>query len=328
MKLTGKSLREYLILRQNDAENEYLHLNIAHLSTVYHTSFILMGTDWLERAGIRAEWKLFASGPDIVKAFANKEIDLAYIGLPPAIIGIDRGIPIVCVAGGHVEGTVMIAGKGYGTLDEIKNINAVLTQFEGKVIGSPPKGSIHDVIIHNAIEEAGLDISVKNFPWTDFVLEALVDNEIHAAVGTPSLAVAASRACGARIVIPPHALWKDNPSYGIVIREDLMKNPDIICKFLTAHEKASNLIREKPLKAANIVARVSGVVDKEFVMEAYQISPKYCAALSSGFVNSTMAFVPVLHRLNYISRDMSGDEIFEHEFIDRVHKGLQHYDIS
>ena len=304
------------------------NLKIGHLSTVYHTSFILMGTDWLAGAGIKAEWKIFASGPDIVKAFSAKEIDLAYVGLPPAIIGIDRGVPIICVAGGHVEGTVMIARKEYGTLDELKTINAVLAQFEGKVIGSPPKGSIHDVIIHNAIEEAAFDINIKNFPWTDFVLEALVDGEIQAAVGTPPLAVAASRACGARIIIPPHSLWKDNPSYGIVIRKDLMKDPDTIHRFLIAHEKASNLIREKPAEASGIVAVVTGVVDKDFVMEAYLISPKYCAALSPGFVNSTMAFVPVLHRFKYISRELTEDEIFDHVFINRTHMEPPHYDTS
>ncbi|MBU4339692.1 MAG: ABC transporter substrate-binding protein, partial [Euryarchaeota archaeon] len=240
-------------------------IKIAHLSTVYHTSFILMGTDWLEKAGIHAEWKLFASGPDIVKAFENKEIDIGYIGLPPAIIGIDRGVPIICVAGGHVEGTVMLARKEYGTLDELNNINAVLAQFEGKVIGSPPKGSIHDVIINNAIEEEGLDIKVRNFPWTDFVLEALVDGDIEAAVGTPSLAVAAARACGAKTIIPPSALWRNNPSYGIVVRKELLDFPDVITGFLELHEKACNFIRKNPDGAARIVSRLIGVVDEDFV---------------------------------------------------------------
>jgi len=55
---------------------------------------------------------------------------------------------------------------------------------------------------------------------TDFVLEALVDGDIDAAVGTPSLAAAAARACEAKIIIPPYALWPDNPSYGIVIRKE------------------------------------------------------------------------------------------------------------
>lgn len=283
--------------------------------------------DWLEKAGIQANWRLFASGPDIVKAFANKDIDIGYIGLPPAIIGIDRNVPIICVAGGHVEGTVLIARKEYRTLPELKDIKTVLRQFEGKVIGSPPKGSIHDVIINNMIIEAGMNIKVKNFPWTDFVLEALVDGDIDAAVGTPSLAVAASRACEAKIIIPPYALWPDNPSYGIVIRKELMNRPDVVLKFLELHERASNFIRTEPLQAARMVSKLTGIVDEGFVADAYGISPKYCAALSSGFVESTMAFVPVLQRLKYISRKISENEIFEYGFIRQVHKEPPHYDL-
>ncbi len=307
--------------------HETKQINIGHLSTLYHTSFILMGVDWLKKAGISANWKLFASGPDIVNAFEKKEIDIGYIGLPPAIIGIDRNVHIVCVAGGHVEGTVLIARKDHKNLSELGNLNAVLGQFNGKVIGSPPRGSIHDVIINNLINKGGFDIEVKNFPWTDFVLEALVDNEIDAAVGTPSLAVAADRACNAKIIIKPDGLWPNNPSYGIVIRKELMKYPEVILPFLDFHERACNFIRSKRQEAAKIVSSLTGIVDEDFVLDAYRISPKYCAALSSEFITSTMAFVPVLRRLNYISRSLSENEIFEYSLINRVHKGSPHYDL-
>lgn len=306
---------------------EEKEISIGHLSTLYHTSFILMGTDWLEKSGIHATWKLFASGPDIVKAFENKEIDVGYIGLPPAIIGMDRGIPIVCVAGGHVEGTVLIAGKNYRTYTEYDDINTVMRQFEGKVIGSPPKGSIHDVIINNIINANDLSIRVENFPWTDFVLEALVDGKIDAAIGTPSLAVAAARACNAKLIIPPHLLWPDNPSYGIVIRKELIEYPDVILRFLEQHEKASNFIRIYPAEAARLVSGLTGIVDEKFVLDAYRISPKYCAALSREFVKSTMAFVPVLHRLKYISKIISEKEIFEYGFIEKIHTEQPHYNL-
>jgi len=306
--------------------HEKQQINIGHLSTLYHTSFILMSTDWLEKAGINATWKLYASGPDIVKAFENREIDIGYIGLPPAIIGIDRGVPIICVAGGHMEGTVLIAQKEYRTLSELRDIQAVMRQFEGKIIGSPPEGSIHDVIINNIINEAKLDIRIKNFPWTDFVLEALIDRDIDAAVGTPSLAAAAVRACEAKMIIPPDQLWKNNPSYGIVIRKELMINPDIIMRFLELHEKASNFIRKKLEEAARMVSTLTGIVDEDFVLDAYRISPKYCSMLSLGFVSSTMDFVPVLYRLKYISRIISHNDIFDFSFINIVHKEPHHYD--
>ncbi len=304
------------------------HINIGHLSTAYHTSFILMGSDWLEKAGIRANWKLFASGPDIVKAFEKKEIDLGYIGLPPVMIGIDRGIPIICVAGGHVEGTVLVAHDKYITFFETSDFHALMRQFDGSVIGSPPKGSIHDVIINNIISEHGLDIRVRNFPWTDFVLEALVDNRIEAAVGTPSLAVAAARACGAKIIIPPSLLWPNNPSYGIVIRREMMQCPELVLGFLEQHEKASNFIRTKTLEAARLVSGLIGIVDYQFVLDAYSVSPKYCAALSKEFVASTMAFVPVLKKLGYMSKSLSEKEIFDKSFVEKIHREKPHYNVS
>ena len=138
-------------------------ISIGHLSTFYHTSFILEGTDWLQNAGLDVAWKLFASGPDMVRAFENKEIDLGYIGLPPAIIGIPRGLPLKCIAGGHVEGTVMIGQPEYKSFDELGNVKTVLEQFVGKTIGTPPKGSIHDVIIKDLIGKLGLSIEVKKY---------------------------------------------------------------------------------------------------------------------------------------------------------------------
>jgi len=301
-------------------------LNIGHLSTVYHTSFILEGTDWLKNAGIEANWKLFASGPDIVNAFETGAIDLGYIGLPPVIAGVARGIPFKCVAGGHVEGTVMLAQKEYCGVDELCDVAAVLSQFEGKIIGTPPKGSIHDVIARDTIGLLGLNIEVRNYPWADFVLDALVDGEIPAAAGTPPLAVAANRFCGAKIIIPPHRLWPNNPSYGIVVRNELMEDPDTIVHFLEMHEKASNFIRDRPREAAEIVAKLTQIVDPDFVLEAYRISPKYCSALSPEYVESTMGFVKVLKKLGYISRLVEKDEIFDLRFIEKVHPGPPHYD--
>jgi len=82
--------------------------------------FYSNGTDWLEKAGIRANLETFRFRARYREAFKNREIDIGYIGLPPAIIGIGRGVPIICVAGGHVEGTVLIARKGYRTLSELQ----------------------------------------------------------------------------------------------------------------------------------------------------------------------------------------------------------------
>ena len=98
---------------------------------------------------LEIRWKLFGTGPAMVKAFQNKKLDIGYMGLPPAIIGIEKEAPIKCVAGGHIEGTVMVANKKYKPMAYLNsNLSEVFSQFRGQTIGVPSKGSIHDVILN------------------------------------------------------------------------------------------------------------------------------------------------------------------------------------
>jgi NitT/TauT family transport system substrate-binding protein len=296
---------------------------------MYHTAFLLRGTDLLDRQGLKATWRLFASGPDIISAMQRGDLDLGYIGLPPVIIGIDRGLSLACIAGGHVEGTVMIAGPDARTLGESESMKAFLSQFSGKAIGTPPRGSIHDVIVNELLREHGVsDVTVKNYPWADFLADALQSGEVAAAAGTPALAVTARRYGNGRLAVPPARLWPFNPSYGIVVMREMLKKKDMLARFLTAHEAACEMIRHDPAAAAAVVAKITGMAEPDFVMETYRISPKYCAALPPEYVGSTMKFVRTLQALGYISRPIGEDEIFERSLVEAVHPGPHHYDMG
>jgi len=300
-------------------------LNIGYLSTMYHTSHIIRGAKWVEKfIHIIPEWKLFPTGPAMVEAFAAGAIDIGYIGLPPAMIGIEKGIPLICIAGGHVEGTVMIAPKDCKSFDELHNIDQVLEQFIGKRLGTPTRGSIHDVIIRNLIGKKGKNIEITNFSWADLIPEAIDTGEIAGAVGTPPLAVVSAKECDTKIVIPPRKLWPYNPSYGIVVRKELLHKP-ILEEFLTLHEKACNLIREHPEEAATIVADEVKVVEHSFVIQVFHVSPKYCASLPKSYIDSTMAFVTVLNTLGYIKKDLTEEDIFDLTTIQHIHPQPDHY---
>jgi NitT/TauT family transport system substrate-binding protein len=301
-------------------------IRIGHLSTMYHTAFLLRGSALLAEQDIHATWTLFPSGPDIISAMQAGRLDLGYIGLTPVIIGIDRGLELACIAGGHIEGTIIIAGKDTPTLSECGSMQEFLSQFGGKAIGTPPKGSIHDVIVHELLQEHGrTDITVKNYPWADFLSDAIEAGEIAAAAGTPALAAVAHRYGNARLVVPPDRLWPFNPSYGIVVMREMLEKRDLLIRFLTAHEAACEWIRHDPVACARIVAGTTGMVDEAFVMETYRISPKYCAALPPEYIASTLKFVRTLHALGYISRPVSENECFERSLIAAVHKGPHHY---
>jgi NitT/TauT family transport system substrate-binding protein len=300
-------------------------LRAGHLSTLYHTSIVMMARPGL-LAGFPAEmqWRLFGTGPEIVRAFEAGGLDLAYIGLPPAVIGISRDLSVRCIAGGHVEGTVIASHAGAAGFPEEKDPGAILSPM--RAIGVPGKGSIHDLILMDLLNRHGLSVEVRNLPWADEVLEAFTRGEVDAVVGTPALAEAVRYFMGGKIIYPPHLLWPDNPSYGIVAREDLIKKErGLLMDFLVIHETASEALRSEREAVSADIARLIGVVEERFVRETLEISPRYCAALSAGYVDCAMRLAGRLKELGYIGREVREEEVFEASIIQEVHPGPPHY---
>ncbi len=304
-------------------------VRIGHLSTFYHTAVLLMARGTVPaRLGATVEWRLMGTGPAIMESFGRGELDLAYIGLPPAIIGIERGIGVVCVAGGHLEGTVLAGKDCWQGFPELDDLGAVLRQLIGLKIGVPGTGSIHDVILKDCLERHNLtgQIEVVNYPWADLVTEAVAGDEVAAACGTPALAVAVRRFAGGRILYPPSRLWPGNPSYGIVVsRTFLRDHRPCVEQFLRAHEEATEVFRSDPDAAARDIAAHVGIIDQDFILETLQVSPRYCARLTEEYVATTMRFARALRRLGYIVRDVAEQEIFDRTLIDMIHPESDHY---
>lgn len=304
-------------------------LRIGHLSTIYHTSLLLMSPEWTGTP-VGAAWELFPTGPAMMEAFREDRLDIGYIGLPPAMIGMARGVPVRCVAGGHMEGTVVIGPPSTKTLEDAGgSLPTTLAQFRGGAVGTPTGGSIHDVILRHLLRQAGLEeeVEVKNFVQADLIPDALLAGDVVAAAGTPALAVAGERWAGSKLLIPPSHLWPHNPSYGIVARQGVIeRDPGRLVSFLRAHEEATALIRTQPHLAASITARLVAIVDEAFVLDTYRISPKYCGALPPPYLEATVAFVPTLRELGYLADPLEEEDVFDTRFLPRFHPGSDHYD--
>lgn len=306
-------------------------LYVGHLSTLYHTNFILMEDESsLSRDLNRTiKWILFGTGPAMVKAFEDGQLDVGYMGLPPAIIGINRGVPIKCVAGGHIEGTVMLAKEGYKEIFELNDSLArTLSQFIGKSIGVPSKGSIHEVILTHLLKKYDLidDINIKYYAQPEFIALDMEKQILDAGVGTPALAIFAKSLFSSHIIIPARNLWPYNPSYGLFFHSSFIKNhPEIIIGFLKHHKKASKLLRTSQSTAAEKISRTFGILTKSYVESILKISPKYCIALTEEYVNTTMQFVEKLFELGYIDQKLEVSDIFESKFVKQIHPERSHY---
>lgn len=304
-------------------------VRIGHLSTFYHTSILLMAGGALDGPLGGVSWRLFGTGPEIVGAFERSEIDLAYIGVPPAVIGIERGVRIKCIAGGHVEGT-MVCGlpelRGY---PEVAGMGEILSQLRGLRVGVPGAGSIHDVILQDSLRRHALkdDVTVVNYRWADEITEAVARRHVAAAFGTPSLGVAVRRYAGGKILFPPFMIWPSNPSYGIFSSEAFLRSErGSVETFLRHHEDATTFLRTDMAGAARVIADFVGIVDREFVFDVLGLSPKYCAQVTEGYVRATLDFVRALRQMGYTRRLVSREEIFDTSIIEGIHPPGDHYE--
>jgi NitT/TauT family transport system substrate-binding protein len=300
-------------------------MRIGYLTTIYHTSFILRGSGRMENVGLNASWRRFPNGPALIEAFQRGDLDLGYIGIPPAMIGIGKGIKIKCVAGGHVEGTVLVGVQGYKSKGTVKD---TLAQFEGRTIGTPRRGSIHDVILRKLTDDSRLSqkIKIENFDWAEFILDAMMEREIDGGCGTPPLAILARRQVEADVLLKPSEMWPFNPSYGITATERFIKNsPIALASFLRLHEDACNLLREKPKEAAELVHELMEIIGEDFAQEVIEVSPKYCASLPEEYIDSSMRFMPVLKDMGYLSMGLRREDVFYTKVIETVHPHKHHY---
>ena len=307
-------------------------LNIGHLSTAYHTNWILIGNKDLEKdLNLKVNWSLFGTGPLMVEAFKKGLLDIGYMGLPPAIIGIDNRVPIKCVAGGHVEGTIMIGRKTHKAITELNDdIYETLIQFKGCTIGTPSVGSIHDAILNFYLEQHDLkdEIKVRNYKQAEFIAVDMEKGILEGGVGTPALAVFAKTILDSHLIIPANYFLANNPSYGIFFHEDLIeKYPEMVLTFLRHHKRASYMLRENQDKAAEIISRTFAILNnnKQYVKAVLEISPKYCIALSEGYIKSTEGFINTMFKLGYIKEKLSFDRIFNFKFVEEVHPEGSHY---
>jgi NitT/TauT family transport system substrate-binding protein len=99
----------------------------------------------------------------------------------------------------------------------------------------------------------------------------------------------------------------------------ILESPSLLEDFIKLHEGACNLLREHPEEAARLVHSVMGIIEEDFAREVFRVSPKYCASLPEEYIDSTLAFIPTLKKLGYLARDLTKEEIFCTEAIEKIH---------
>jgi ABC-type nitrate/sulfonate/bicarbonate transport system substrate-binding protein len=102
------------------------------------------------------------AGPSLMQLAATGQIQVAYVGNPPAISAIDAGTPVKIIMALNTEGSGIVVSNespATGWTSFVQWAKDRAAQNKPLKIAAPGKGSIQDVMLRYALEES--DLSVK-----------------------------------------------------------------------------------------------------------------------------------------------------------------------
>lgn len=311
-------------LQEQEKTEEKITVKVAYLPSMCQSIYVLKQHKTLERElGVDAvEYKRYESGPLITQAFTQGEADIGFMGVPPVMIGIDKGVPIKVVASTHSEGSSLIASsRKYKNLTELGSIQSVLMQFEGKSIGAPGKGSIQDVIIRTELKKAGVNSTIKNIQIASTLPALLNEGQIEAYIVWPPFEMEGVLKGYGDVVIPSDKLWPYNPCCAVVVTNNFeQEHPDVVQRLVELHNYASLFLMAHPEELADAANAELGI-DNETALASIEFSPKYCALPDERYINSTLQFVNALKDLGYTTNNLTEEQIFDLKYIRKAHPG-------
>jgi NitT/TauT family transport system substrate-binding protein len=192
--------------------------------------------------------------PDLVNKLEGNDLDGAFILAPSAMDLYKSGLPIKMVLLGHKTGSIFIKRSGAGI--------QTIQDFKGQTIIIPFQLSVHHMLVHQLLTEAGLT------PGKDVMFETLAPSQMPEAleygeedklggfiVAEPFGSVSLKAGHGELFSLSKD-LWPKHPCCVFVMKDNFINNhPDALQELVNSLVKAGKLPGENPDAAAAVGAK-------------------------------------------------------------------------
>ena len=276
-----------------------------------------------EKAGIEAKIIEYQGGPPMIPAFRGQEIDIGFLGGPPAIAAIDKGIDVSIYGFAHMEGSAIIVRKDspYQKVEDLK----------GKLIAVPVFGSIQDVLTRITLKMHNLEplrdvklMEVGELGGVGQLPTLLKKGDVDAYVAWPPFNEIPLVKGFGRPLLKPENMVPHNPCCVIAARNEFVtKNPEVFEKIMEIIRDASIFSLAYPDEAARSIKNVVGY-DEDVAKYSLQFAGNYCALPSSKAVTTTMNILKEMKELGYIKSDLSEDRVFNLKYARAIHPEAPH----
>ncbi|MFQ6137076.1 MAG: ABC transporter substrate-binding protein [Candidatus Hydrothermarchaeales archaeon] len=294
----------------------------------YHPAMCLAGIyiakdhDMFKRAGIDAKIIEYQAGPPMIPAFQGGEIDIGFLGGPPAISAMDKGVDVSIIGAAHTEGSAIIVRRD----SSFKKVE----DLEDTIIAVPMYGSIQDVLTRMVLKEHGLDSSdvrlmeAGELGGVSQLPTLLRRGDIDAYVAWPPFNEIPLVEGHGRALLKPSEMIPYNPCCVIAARNDFTaEHPGLTKEILRITDDASTFTMAYPKEAARSINNVVGY-DVNVAEYSLNFAGWYCALPTEESIQTTMNILRNMKELGYIKRDLTRDRVYNLEYIYEVHTESVH----
>lgn len=252
------------------------------------------------------ESMLFDAGPQVIESIFAGSIDIAYVGPGPAINGFLKS---------ENHNVKILSGAASGGASFIVHPNSKIdsvADFEGKRIAAPQIGNTQDISLRSYLSENGLkpaekggSVIVLNIPNPD-IYTLFAKGDIDAAwVPEPTATILVQQLDGKRL-FNEEELWPDNrfASVLLIAREEYVRqNPEVINKWLEAHQQTVDWINSNPEQTRMIFIQFMKKETGKFLSEKLvDESLSNLEITSDPIVSSIHTFAKRADSLGYLGR--------------------------
>jgi NitT/TauT family transport system substrate-binding protein len=291
--------------------------------------FVLAGEGWAQAAALDLALTRFSSGPAMVQALASGSLDVAYIGIGPAMLARARGIDVRVVAANVIDQVALI---GRGALVEAfataPSAAAAFERFRASArrpakIATLPLGSVPDAVLRYYLQEVA-----KVEPATveivgvgeDQVQQLLLAGAVDAAsILEPILTIVLERDRSARVIAPAGAMFPQQPGAVVLATADaLARHHAAIATLVALHVRATEFAHREPDRTAAAAVDFigKGLVDPALMRKALTSGSTTLVADPRAIVESTRRLQAFQQRIGSQAKPIDVDALFDFSFYD------------
>lgn len=263
---------------------------------VYAPLMVAEKKDFFSKYGLKVEWKTLGSGGSVREAMAAGEIDAAFMGIPPYLIGWDKGLPAK-IAAGYVVSPVSLVTYDPG-IKSIKDFKP------GHKIALPSPGSVQHILLAMALEkEVGnpnaLDDNLVALPHPDGAQAMLSKKDVVAHFTTPPYLFEELAQPGYRVVLDGFDAFGGDFNFNValVTEEYHDRHPAGYAAFVMGLNEAMSWVNGHKEETAELLA-------PEFKLEKEKLL-KYLKADGMNYTTAPyglLGFAGFMKKAGYISK--------------------------